>query len=59
MKGASNTSFTLIILEGASNRGRASNTGEASIMRRGVVFKSFRFLTREKQWCYDIILDMP
>jgi hypothetical protein len=36
MRGASNTSFTSTILEGASNRGRASHMGGTSIMGRGL-----------------------
>ena len=34
--GASNTFFTSTLSEGASNRGRASNMGGASIMGRGL-----------------------
>ncbi len=44
MRGASNTSFTSTILEGASNRGRASNMGGASIMGRGLYKVKFEYL---------------
>jgi hypothetical protein len=40
MRGASNTSFTSTILEGASNRGRASNMGWASNRGRGLLHKT-------------------
>ena len=36
IRGASNMFFTSTLLEGASNRGRASNMGGASIMGRGL-----------------------
>jgi hypothetical protein len=49
MRRASNTSFTSTILEGASNRGRASNMGGASIMGRGLAEVN-KIMTYKMQW---------